>query len=161
MAAAAAQLNDDVLPSAVGTGGPVIGVDGLPSNVDHAWAKHDEVAPPAAQPLPCCLARPRFAGPGSPSDSAAREGAAWPAARCSARRRGRPASPALPRQTGRAGSASFPVALVVPDACAALHRHRLHNPRAAPAAQEFSFKCSDDIYGCAGGLTVDPVYAHD
>jgi len=62
------QLNDDVLPSAVGTGGPVIGVDGLPSNVDHAWAKHDE---------------------------------------------------------------------------------------------EFSFKCSDDIYGCAGGLTVDPVYAHD
>ena len=76
-AAAAAQLNDDVRPSAVGTGGPVIGVDGLPSNVDHAWAKHDEVPPPAAQPLPCCLARPRFAGPGSPSDSAAREGAAW------------------------------------------------------------------------------------
>jgi hypothetical protein len=62
------QLNDDVLPSAVGTGGPVIGVDGKPSNVDHTWQKHDE---------------------------------------------------------------------------------------------EFSFKCSDDIYGCAGGLTVDPVYAAD
>jgi hypothetical protein len=30
-----------VLPSAVGTGGPVIGVDGKPSNVDHAW-KHIE-----------------------------------------------------------------------------------------------------------------------
>jgi len=62
------QLNDDVLPSAVGTGGPVIGVDGLPSNLDHTWAKH---------------------------------------------------------------------------------------------AEEFSFKCSDDIYGCAGGLTVDPEYAAD
>jgi len=62
------QLNDDVLPSAVGTGGPVIGVDGKPSNVDHAWQKKPE---------------------------------------------------------------------------------------------EFSFKCSDDIYGCAGGLTVDPVYAAD
>jgi len=62
------QLNDDVLPSAVGTGGPVIGVDGKPSNVDHAWAKHPE---------------------------------------------------------------------------------------------EFSFACSEDIDGCAGGLTVDPVYAAD
>jgi hypothetical protein len=62
------QLNDDVLPSAVGTGGPVIYVDGKPSNVDHAWAKHDE---------------------------------------------------------------------------------------------EFSFKCSDDILGFAGGLTVEPEYAAD
>eukprot|EP00287_Rhodomonas_sp_CCMP768_P002392 CAMPEP_0196718204 /NCGR_PEP_ID=MMETSP1091-20130531/1479_1 /TAXON_ID=302021 /ORGANISM="Rhodomonas sp., Strain CCMP768" /LENGTH=298 /DNA_ID=CAMNT_0042058815 /DNA_START=22 /DNA_END=918 /DNA_ORIENTATION=- len=36
------QLNDDVLPSAVGTGGPVIGVDGLPSNVDHTWVHYEE-----------------------------------------------------------------------------------------------------------------------
>mmetsp|Transcript_16157 Transcript_16157/g.25078 ORF Transcript_16157/g.25078 Transcript_16157/m.25078 type:complete len:321 (+) Transcript_16157:3-965(+) len=36
------QLNDDVLPSAVGTGGPVIGVDGEPSNVDHAWVHYPE-----------------------------------------------------------------------------------------------------------------------
>mmetsp|Transcript_46460 Transcript_46460/g.123298 ORF Transcript_46460/g.123298 Transcript_46460/m.123298 type:complete len:305 (-) Transcript_46460:197-1111(-) len=62
------QLNDDVLPSAVGTGGPVIGVDGKPSNIDHTWAKHQE---------------------------------------------------------------------------------------------EFSFKCSEDIPGCAEGLTVDPEYAAD
>ncbi len=40
---APAQLNDVVLSSAVGTGGPVIYVDGKPSNVDHAWVKHDEV----------------------------------------------------------------------------------------------------------------------
>ena len=35
-------LNEDVLPSDVGSGGPVIGVDGLPSNVDHAWVHVDE-----------------------------------------------------------------------------------------------------------------------
>jgi len=35
-------LDDDVLPSAVGTGGPVIGVDGEPSNLDHAWEHYVE-----------------------------------------------------------------------------------------------------------------------
>jgi len=36
------QLNDDVLPSAVGTGGPVIGVDGVPSNEAHSWNHYDD-----------------------------------------------------------------------------------------------------------------------
>ena len=35
-------LNEDVLPSDVGSGGPVIGVDGLPGNVDHAWEHVEE-----------------------------------------------------------------------------------------------------------------------
>jgi hypothetical protein len=35
-------LDESVLPSDVGSGGPVIGVDGLPSNVDHTWVHHDE-----------------------------------------------------------------------------------------------------------------------
>ena len=46
------QLNDDVLPSAVGTGGPVIGVDGLPSNVDHTWNHYPDVS---GFPIPCLL----------------------------------------------------------------------------------------------------------
>jgi len=36
------QLNEDVLPSDIGSGGPVIGVDGEPSNVDHAWVHVEE-----------------------------------------------------------------------------------------------------------------------
>ena len=35
-------LNEDVLPSDIGSGGPVIGVDGEPSNVDHAWVHVEE-----------------------------------------------------------------------------------------------------------------------
>jgi len=35
-------LNEDVLPSDIGSGGPVIGVDGLPGNVDHAWEHVEE-----------------------------------------------------------------------------------------------------------------------
>lgn len=35
-------LNEDVLPSDVGSGGPVIGVDGEPSNVDHEWVHVEE-----------------------------------------------------------------------------------------------------------------------
>mmetsp|Transcript_87291 Transcript_87291/g.130987 ORF Transcript_87291/g.130987 Transcript_87291/m.130987 type:complete len:289 (-) Transcript_87291:142-1008(-) len=44
------QLNDDVLPSAVGTGGPVIGVDGLPSNVDHTWVHYKDAFSYACNP---------------------------------------------------------------------------------------------------------------
>ena len=36
------QLDDTVLPSYVGSGGPVIGVDGLASNMEHEWVHHDE-----------------------------------------------------------------------------------------------------------------------
>jgi hypothetical protein len=36
------QLNEDVLPSDIGSGGPVIGVDGEPSNVDHEWVHVEE-----------------------------------------------------------------------------------------------------------------------
>ena len=35
-------LNEEVLPSEVGTGGPVIGVDGVPSNGEHEWIHYDE-----------------------------------------------------------------------------------------------------------------------
>ena len=35
-------LNEEVLPSEVGTGGPVIGVDGVPSNGEHDWIHYDE-----------------------------------------------------------------------------------------------------------------------
>ena len=43
-------LDDSVLPSAVGTGGPVIGVDGMPSNFDHAWVHHKEAFSFACNP---------------------------------------------------------------------------------------------------------------
>lgn len=60
MSRCAAQLNDDVLPSAVGTGGPVIGVDGLPSNVDHTWVHYKDVRAPSpscssVRWFVCCL----------------------------------------------------------------------------------------------------------